>query len=80
MSLSWSRGLRLGRCSFGDPVLPLPSLLTVPLRFGFMYLIRVGIAALVCQGFYSYRIYVMSKRNPVIPIFVMVLSVVSFGE
>ncbi|ORY58017.1 hypothetical protein BCR35DRAFT_309562 [Leucosporidium creatinivorum] len=59
---------------FGDPA----HLLNAPWSFG-VDPVMVGIAAFVCQGFYSYRIYVMSKKNLVVPVFVMILSVVSFG-
>ncbi|GAA5907188.1 DUF6534 domain-containing protein [Sporobolomyces salmoneus] len=41
--------------------------------------IMVGIVAFTCQGFYAYRVWVVGKRQPVIPVLVVVLAFLSLG-
>ncbi|CEQ42524.1 SPOSA6832_04346, partial [Sporobolomyces salmonicolor] len=38
-----------------------------------------GVAAFVCQIFYAYRVYIVGKRNLVIPIIICTLSALSLG-
>lgn len=38
-----------------------------------------GIVAVVCQSFFSYRVYIISGRNFLIPLAIMALSVLSAG-
>ncbi|GAA6060436.1 hypothetical protein JCM10212_000029 [Sporobolomyces blumeae] len=38
-----------------------------------------GVAAFACQVFYAYRVYVVGKRSPWLPILICVLALVSLG-
>jgi hypothetical protein len=38
-----------------------------------------GIAACICQFFYAYRVYVVGKRQLLIPIMICTLALVSLG-
>ncbi|ORY62733.1 hypothetical protein BCR35DRAFT_195059 [Leucosporidium creatinivorum] len=38
-----------------------------------------GIASIISQAFYAYRVYVVSKRNPWMPIAIMIFSLIALG-
>lgn len=40
---------------------------------------RAGLVSLICQTFYAYRVYIVSKRSRALPCVIMILSAVAFG-
>ncbi|GAA5952564.1 hypothetical protein JCM3765_002207 [Sporobolomyces pararoseus] len=49
-----------------------------PWSFGAIQIL-LGATALVCRSFYAYRVWIVSKRNLVLPILIMILSLASLG-
>ncbi|GAA5952609.1 hypothetical protein JCM3765_002221 [Sporobolomyces pararoseus] len=49
-----------------------------PWSFGAIQVL-LGVTALICRCFYAYRVWIVSKRNLVLPVLIMILSFASLG-